>query len=1084
MSTNKKPSAAGGAQAASSRLKARASSSTKTPSTSVKKTIKPLDYDILIDAERTPELAKLMTETEIDTDKIKARPTFKEKKKEAVDQERRLDEIPTCRIKAVTFSLVDPDSPQWRFAPRISIPEEKGQSGDLTDEYMGPSHVKSYCGQCSLMIERCPGHEGIIVLSEPVYHPNDIACRTIAAVLNSVCMNDRYSPDKSKNYKLCPNYGGLILSDIETEQTLYSEHITQLEKIAERSHGVPCPVCDVAKNVVYKRMNETRIIHVGYASSTESKVPLSPSDARVKLEAVTNETIKKLGFNEDVHPKLLILKIIPVMPPAKRWPNMQQGGYRPHQITEMYQDIIKANNILSGVKRGDRLPMSKKRVASKKDDKTVSDYTEDLVHHVQHFIQNSDGSFKPCMAKREPYKGMAEVLTGKRGMIRGTQRKRTDFTGRTVAGPSPFAPFDCVDLPVEARKKQTFPEIATPANIEILRKMHAAGETTRIEHNSGSQQGVIIDITDRNRDSIKINYGDRVHRYQIEGDWVKVNRQPTLHRFSIIGFKVRHPVDEWGVSPSTNRLNTNVTTPFNADFDGDEINVHAPQSYKTRTEIMLLMSAAKYLMNGQTNINTMGVIYDGVVGAYLMTRPGAVVKPRLFYALADWIDGPEKLSLHRRLQKHGVPMYSGRATFSLCLPENFNYTKGDVMIRDGVLVRGQIKKSIIGITEKSIVSMILRQYGEDRAVRFMTECPRLMYIFITEYGYSIDLSDCLPMLLPKETRAKIERLESRLESLKNMSSEDYISETRSKIEEQISVEQKLINQGPPEINPLTYHPGTHQLKVKKYLEAVEDAKSRLKELKEKLSKIKDERDTEIQATLLELESIERDPIKAQTALLEKQSLEAKLKVYALEQSKANAVSQIERDRIEQLIKVALSNQKTVADTIMANTIKDDNRIMIAIRSGGKGSEANLSQIIGNVGQQFYRGERLTPGPYFTRNDPDPEAKGYCSNSWISGLTLAEYYSVHVAGREGLTDTSIKTSETGYMSRRLATVQEDFEYKNDGMVRIPNGRIISYNYGGDGHAGNKRLRCRGEYADGACFTDIGHLVDNLVSQAGY
>lgn len=1014
------------------------------------------------------------------------RPEGPRKKQRKAEYEARADKLPRLKIKSVKLTMIDPESRFWQNAPIITSHEEKGERGDLADPFMGPSYINNLCSTCNQGIELCPGHEGLIRLKASVYHPTDSACRTIAAVLNSVCNNTE-----------CSNLGNLILTShtIAGIKEKHRDEMSRLEEISVSTKGHQCEVCKRSNTIVYERMKGPDRIYVSYTSPVSgSQVALEPDEAREKLSYVTSDALRLLGL--DTHPKLLVLTALPVMPPRHRWPNTQQGGYTAHAITEMYQEVIKANNNLIRFLDNGELPRRKTKKAPVSSEKTAeqnkNELVKILVHRVQHFISNSDGTFKHM---REPHVGMGDRLTGKKGLIRGTQRKRTDYFMRSVAGPSPFAPFGWHDVPEETRKKTTFPEIVTSVNYLFIKELHNRGETTKIEYNSGKYQGVIVDITPKNRSSIEIGFGDRVHRYLQHGDWCLVNRQPTLHRYSIMGFRCRFPKDQWGVSPRTSRMNTNTTTPFNADFDGDEINMHVPQSYEARTEVMLLMSATKNMINDQTNINTMGIIYDGVIGAYMMTEPGEMISPKMFYALLEWIEGPEKESLFRRLQKHGVPLYSGKAGFSMCLPIDFNYSKGDVKIRDGVLVAGQIKKAHIGVSDKSIVTMIRRQYGEDRAVRFMTECPRIMYIYLTDRGFSVDLDDCLPKFLPLETRQRISSLESRLRQLETARSEpgNYFAERLAELDTEIA---KLGSVGFKEtLDPFTFDAATHEIKTEKQQAEASAAKARLAELRKKRAELVnltrsessalEKIEAEISEVQVELDSIDRDPISAQAELLNRYAQEVKVKVVALTQAKEQAVSEIERERYEQLIKVTLNNTATIANEIMRNTVDGTNRIVVGIKSGGKGSEMNLSQIIGRVNQQFYRGDRLTPSPYHTLDDPDPIARGLCVNSWITGMTPPEYYSIHVAGREGLTDTSTKTSETGYSQRQMMNIGENFETTPDGTVRNQTtGRIICYSYGTDNHAGSKRLKMKGEYDDRADFTDFHHFAENENARSGY
>lgn len=111
-----------------------------------------------------------------------------------------------------------------------------------------------------------------------------------------------------------------------------------------------------------------------------------------------------------------------------------------------------------------------------------------------------------------------------------------------------------------------------------------------------------------------LNKGDDVARHLLAGDPVIFNRQPSLHKMSMMGHRIR-------VFPySTFRLNLTVTTPYNADFDGDEMNMHVPQSFETRAEIQEIMAVPRQIITPQANKPVMGIVQDTLLGSRYMTR--------------------------------------------------------------------------------------------------------------------------------------------------------------------------------------------------------------------------------------------------------------------------------------------------------------------------------------------------------------------------------------------------------------------------------------------------------------------------------
>lgn len=182
--------------------------------------------------------------------------------------------------------------------------------------------------------------------------------------------------------------------------------------------------------------------------------------------------------------------------------------------------------------------------------------------------------------------------------------KRVDFCSRTVITPDPSLAIDQVGVPHQVAKGQTVPETVTPQNIEKLRLLVQAGPSSWpgakyiIRHDNRQ-----IDLSQiMCRSDVHLEYGYKVERHLQDGDYVVINRQPSLHKMSIMGHRVK-------VLPyETLRLNLSVCTPYNADFDGDEMNMHVPQSYETLAEVKELMAVPKQIIAPKSNSPIMGIV--------------------------------------------------------------------------------------------------------------------------------------------------------------------------------------------------------------------------------------------------------------------------------------------------------------------------------------------------------------------------------------------------------------------------------------------------------------------------------------------
>jgi DNA-directed RNA polymerase II subunit RPB1 len=167
------------------------------------------------------------------------------------------------------------------------------------------------------------------------------------------------------------------------------------------------------------------------------------------------------------------------------------------------------------------------------------------------------------------------------------------------------------------------------------------------------------------------------------------------------------------------------------------------------------------------------------------------------------------------------------------------------------------------------------------------------------------------------------------------------------------------------------------------------------------------------------------------------------------------------DHMESEIKNILNDLNSLVSKLVTEALDDnDNRMVNMIKSGSKGKDQNVAQMIANVGQQNVDGKRVAYGftdrtlPHYSKYDDGPDARGFVENSFISGLTPQEVFFHAMGGREGLIDTAVKTSETGYIQRRLVKAMEDCKIYYDQTVRNASGNIVQFIYGEDGMEGTK------------------------------
>lgn len=411
-------------------------------------------------------------------------------------------------------------------------------------------------------------------------------------------------------------------------------------------------------------------------------------------------------------------------------------------------------------------------------------------------------------------------------------------------------------------------------------------------------------------------------------------------------------------------------------FDGDEGALHVPQSLDAVREVAGLMAATCNLMNAQNNKNSAAVVFDALTGNYILTLPETRVEPETYYDIIAFLENQDGLAtLQERLERFYVPEFSGRALFSSILPPDFYYRKGDVFIRDGVLISGTITKAHIGSAHGNIIQALFFEYGKGRTVEFLTDIYQIGGKFLNTHGFSVGIDDC------------------------------FLTGDNP---------QKMI-------------------------------------------------DFEIQR-----------------AKMLAKSMGVKL------------LDPLEEERRENQVMAYLNTAKELGAKITKQYLKSDNALNVMAKSGAKGSTHNISQITGILGQQYIKGQRLPESisggtralPYFPENDIEPESRGFIVNSFLSGLTPAEYFAAAGAGREGLTDVAISTGTTGHAHHKINKALEDIKVYNDGSVRNAFGVVFQFAYGDDGFNPSMLEQVNTKTGTFASFINVKRLTGKINSKYGY
>jgi DNA-directed RNA polymerase II subunit RPB1 len=275
--------------------------------------------------------------------------------------------------------------------------------------------------------------------------------------------------------------------------------------------------------------------------------------------------------------------------------------------------------------------------------------------------------------------------------------------------------------------------------------------------------GKQIDLAEkRNLADADLDPGYIVERQLRDGDYVVFNRQPSLHKMSLMGHRVK-------VLPfMTFRLNLSVTSPYNADFDGDEMNMHVPQSYETKAEVKEIMAVPKQVVAPKDNKPVMGIVQDSLLGIMLFTQRDCFVELDQLMNLLMWLDIDGKLQ--GKLPPPAIlkprPLWTGKQILSLVIP-NVNFSLFDrgssswdcprdknFLVKNGELLCGVVIKNIVGASRGGLVHIIWRDLGPEACKDFVSNTQNVVNNWLVGNGFTVGVQD---IIAPPETVATIQK---------------------------------------------------------------------------------------------------------------------------------------------------------------------------------------------------------------------------------------------------------------------------------------------------------------------------------------
>lgn len=899
--------------------------------------------------------------------------------------------------------------------------------GSLADPRMGSSSLRARCKTCeggyegmNAKMDDCPGHFGHIELCRPVYHSGFI--NEITRILSCVCfhcsrllLDEKVPKDRDvlkindpetrfrKIHERCnranvrcetidpediakvldglnldsgngmdggadgggaagDEYGAGENGKVKTEAEELMQMMSTPGAVGESGDSVSSQQLKKAPcgRTMPRFSKNGLVISVIYPDDMETipgtgqkRQELSPSKVFEIFKRISDEDVIKLGFDPKwARPEWMLVSVLPVPPPHVRPTVIEGTTTSEDDLTFQLMNILKANLTLEASLKGEARHI-------------VADFEKLLQQRVVAFFDNErDDNPRETQKTGRPLKTIRQRLKGKEGRLRGNlMGKRVDFSARTVITADPNLSVDQVGVPRSVGLILTVPIVVTPFNINYLSTLVARGPTewpgaNYIVRSDGTRKDLRYA---RDKNDFVLEYGWTVERHLQDDDIVLFNRQPSLHKMSIMGHRAK--ILDW----STFRLNLSVTTPYNADFDGDEMNLHVPQSINARADAQELMMTVRNIVTPQSNRNVMGIVQDALLGVNRMTKRDVFIDKSTFMNALMWIADWDGFLPAPAIIKP-KPLWTGKQLFSMICPkinyvgksknhvqhptndkdpikDPFMFLDSNVLIHSGQLMHGIVDKNIVGASGGSVVHICWLQLGWEETRAFMNQIQCVVNYWMVNTSYSVGVAD-------------------------TVADADTINNIQATLDEAKTKVDRIMAKG--QMGQLKMMPGKPLM-----------------------------------------------------------------------------------ESFEVNINEVLNDTRSTVGKSAQKSLKERNAIKGTVMAGSKGSELNLSQIIACVGQQNVQGKRIRFGfkqrtlPHFAKDDLGMESRGFVENSYLRGLTPAEFYFHAMGGREGVIDTAVKTAETGYIQRRLVKAMESVMARYDTTLRNSRGCVMQFLYGEDG-----------------------------------
>jgi DNA-directed RNA polymerase beta' subunit len=659
------------------------------------------------------------------------------------------------RIIGIQFSMLSPEEIRRNSVVEVKTRDtyvnNKPLPEGLFDPRMGVLEPGLICPTDGLTYIDNPGYFGHIELARPVLFIQHI--KDIMKISKCVCFKCSKLLINKNQHKHILEY------PLEKRWSYIAPLASKIRRCGESiEDGCGCKQPDKIRLEGFEKIYAVweNISTVSEDNVTEMKrvnMRLTPEIILKIFRRISDEDISFMGFSPIfARPEWMICQVLPVPPPAVR-PSVKLDAQQRSEddLTHIYSNIIKTNRDLF-----DKL---------QKPDTTaiVIDGLTSVLQYLVAMIVNNKIKGAVPMAQRSgrPLQCIMGRLNSKNGRIRGNlMGKRVDFSARSVITGDPNVSIYQLGVPLKIAKNLTKPVKVNDMNRNFLMKLIQNGPDIHPgAKNIERKNGEFISLRYVDINSIKLENGDIVHRHMMDGDAVLFNRQPSLHRMSMMCHivKIMKEGDSF-------RMNICNTKPYNADFDGDEMNMHLPQNILAETELRHLAAIPYQMISPSANAPVIGIYQDSLLGSYRFTRPNIRLTPRevmnllMMYTDVDVdaiLNNKNSLSSFDVLSQILGPLTMKYKTKLFEEDEDVETSNNILEIRNGTYIRGQMEKSVLGAGTKGIVHRMFNDFGPFAAANFIDDLQNIINEYMKSSSFSVGVSD---LIANKKTQDQIIRI--------------------------------------------------------------------------------------------------------------------------------------------------------------------------------------------------------------------------------------------------------------------------------------------------------------------------------------